>query len=88
MDLLAYRASAGLGQREIGLWNLLICQGVDGPSGGRVASLNRSSRSSRFTAHKDDLLNTSHAALCTARHGVRSHPVPIALVGECSILAV
>jgi hypothetical protein len=25
--------------------------------------------------------NASHAALCTARHGVRSHPVPVALVG-------
>ena len=27
----------------------------------------------------------SHAALCTAGHGVRSHAVPVALVGECSI---
>jgi len=27
-------------------------------------------------------LNASHAALCTARQGVRSHPVPGALVGD------
>jgi len=27
------------------------------------------------------LLSTSHAAHCVARHGVRSHPVPAALVG-------
>ena len=32
--------------------------------------------------------NTSHAALCTACHGVRSQPVPFALVGECSIPVV
>ena len=29
--------------------------------------------------------NASHAARCVACHGVRSHPVPVALVGECSI---
>jgi len=29
-----------------------------------------------------------HAAPWTARHGVRSHPVPVALVGECSIPVV
>jgi mono/diheme cytochrome c family protein len=28
--------------------------------------------------------NASHAARCVECHGVRSHPVPIALVGECS----
>jgi hypothetical protein len=27
----------------------------------------------------------SHAARCVACHGVRSHAVPVALVGECSI---
>ena len=32
-----------------------------------------------------DRVSASHAALCTARHGVRSHPVPVALVGDCSI---
>jgi hypothetical protein len=32
--------------------------------------------------------NASHAARCVACHGVRSHPVPIALVGECSIPVV
>ncbi len=32
--------------------------------------------------------NASHAALCLACHGVRSHPVPVALVGECSIPVV
>jgi len=35
-----------------------------------------------------DRVSASHAALCTARHGVRSHPVPVALVGECSIPVV
>ena len=29
------------------------------------------------------LFKASHAALWTACHGVRSHPVPVALVGEC-----
>jgi mono/diheme cytochrome c family protein len=29
-----------------------------------------------------------HAARCVACHGVRSHPVPVALVGECSIPVV
>jgi len=27
----------------------------------------------------------SHAARCVACHGVRSHAVPVALVGECSV---
>jgi mono/diheme cytochrome c family protein len=31
---------------------------------------------------------TSHAARCVACHGVRSHPVPVALVGEWSIPVV
>jgi hypothetical protein len=26
----------------------------------------------------------THAARCVARHGVRSHSVPVELVGECS----
>ena len=30
------------------------------------------------------LVSTSRTARCVARHGVRSHPVPVALVGECS----
>jgi len=30
-------------------------------------------------------MRRSHAALCTARHGVRSHSVRVALVGECSM---
>ena len=30
----------------------------------------------------------SHAAGCAARHGVRFHAVPVALVGECSIPVV
>jgi hypothetical protein len=33
-------------------------------------------------------LYASRAAVCTACHGVRSHPVPVALVGECSIPVV
>jgi hypothetical protein len=32
--------------------------------------------------------NASHAARCVASHGVGSHAVPIALVGECSIPVV
>ena len=32
--------------------------------------------------------NASHAARCVACHGVGSHPVPVALVGECSIPVV
>ena len=30
----------------------------------------------------------TRSAPWTARHGVRSHPVPVALVGECSIPVV
>jgi hypothetical protein len=33
-------------------------------------------------------VNASHAARCIACHGVRSHAVPVALVGECSIPVV
>ena len=40
----------------------------------------RSPVPSRFTA--------SHAARCVACHGVRSHAVHVALVGECSIPVV
>ena len=32
--------------------------------------------------------SASHAARCVACQGVRSHPVPVALVGECSIPVV
>jgi len=32
-----------------------------------------------------DFFNASHAARCVARQGVRSHAVPVALVGECSM---
>ena len=39
-------------------------------------------------SHFSALFNASHAARCVARHGVRSHPVPVALVGECSIPVV
>jgi hypothetical protein len=35
--------------------------------------------------HFSALFNASHAARCVACHGVRSHAVPVALVGECSI---
>jgi hypothetical protein len=37
-----------------------------------------------LAVHAHDLVNASHAARCVACHGVRSHPVPVALVGECS----
>jgi len=33
-------------------------------------------------------VHASHAARCVARHGVRSQPVPVALMGECSIPVV
>jgi hypothetical protein len=33
-------------------------------------------------------LSASHVARCVACHGVRSQPVPVALVGECSIPVV
>ncbi len=36
-------------------------------------------------AFSGTIVNAAHAALCAACHGVRSHPVPVALVGECSI---
>jgi hypothetical protein len=32
--------------------------------------------------------SASHAARCVAFHGVRSHPVLVALVGECSMPVV
>jgi len=34
------------------------------------------------------LLVASYRARCVARHGIRSHAVPVALVGECSIPVV
>jgi len=34
---------------------------------------------------QESRLNASHAAPWVACHGVRSHPVPVALAGECSI---
>jgi hypothetical protein len=33
-------------------------------------------------------LSASHAARCVACHGIGSQPVPVALVGECSIPVV
>src|SRR5207245_10596505 len=33
-------------------------------------------------------VSASRAACWTARRGIRSHPVPVALVGECSIPVV
>jgi len=50
--------------------------------------------SSQHERYRDDhgphrvgscFFNASPAALWTACHGVRSHPVPVALVGECSM---
>ena len=38
--------------------------------------------------HSSGRLSASRAAPWTARHGVRSHPVPVALVGACSIPVV
>jgi len=35
-----------------------------------------------------ELFSPSHAARCVACHGVRSHAVPVALVGECSMPVV
>jgi hypothetical protein len=39
-------------------------------------------------SHASVLLSASHAARCVTYHGVRFHPVPVALVGECSISLV
>jgi mono/diheme cytochrome c family protein len=36
----------------------------------------------------DSTFSASHAARCVACHGVRSHPVPVAFVGECSMPVV
>ena len=41
-----------------------------------------------LAVHAHALVSASHAARCVACHGVRSHPVPVALVGECSIPVV
>jgi hypothetical protein len=38
--------------------------------------------------HASAFFNASHAARCVARHGVRSHAVLVALVGECSMPVV
>jgi hypothetical protein len=45
--------------------------------GGKLGALRGYHRSSRQ--------DSSHAARCVARHGVRYQPVPVALVGECSM---
>ena len=37
---------------------------------------------------EETLHTLAHAARCVACHGVRSQPVPVALVGECSIPVV
>jgi len=34
------------------------------------------------------VFGASHAARCVGCHGVRSHAVPVALVGECSMPVV
>jgi Domain of unknown function (DUF6538)/Phage integrase SAM-like domain len=44
--------------------------------------------SSRHRLVSSAFVNASHAARCVACHGVRSHPVPVALVGECSMPVV
>ena len=50
-------------------------------NGGCDGSLSNHSIPSAF-------LNASHPALCVACPGIRSHAVPVALVGECSIPVV
>jgi hypothetical protein len=55
-------------------------------SPGRHGKTTKVSRS--LMASSLAFLNACRAALCTARHGVRSHPAPVALVGECSIPVV
>jgi len=37
------------------------------------------------SSHSSAFISACHAARCVARQGVRSQPVPVALVGECSI---
>ena len=43
---------------------------------------------SRFRPSPLDQIREGHAARCVECHGVRSHPVPVALVGECSMPVV
>jgi hypothetical protein len=51
-------------------------------SPGRRGKTTNASRS--LMASSLAFLNACRAALCIARHGVPSQPVPVALVGECS----
>jgi hypothetical protein len=41
-----------------------------------------------LAVHAHALVSASHAARCVACHGVRSQPVTVALVGECSMPVV
>ena len=59
--------------------------------GGAAAALPRPMKSAlaHFRYAAPSFLRASQAAArCVACHGVRSHPVPVALVGECSIPVV
>jgi len=47
-----------------------------------------SSRTRRRAPAPRRTSNAFYAARCVACHGVRSHPVPVVLVGECSIPVV
>ena len=66
-----------VGTRAAVLFDQLVVREV------RQRILYRAHRSSSQT-----FFNASHAARCVACQGVRSHPVPVALVGECSIPVV
>src|SRR5262249_18994995 len=63
-------------------------QGVGHAAPGRWASTHSTITSGAGVGPCDSpgvLLSASHAATCTARHGVGSNAVPVAFVAECSM---
>jgi len=48
----------------------------------------RGNRKSKAPAHTTSATRMDAPMHRLARHGVRSHPVPVALVGECSMPVV
>ena len=69
-----------------GSWKLWLCAicAVAFVTMKSVASNHGDHPSSRHRLVSSVFFNASHAARCVACHGARSHPVPVALVGECS----
>jgi hypothetical protein len=54
----------------------------------RSPSTSEPQTASHEEEYSEILRNESHAAHCVACQGVGYHPVPVALVGECSIPVV